>query len=133
MFRACLSIPLIGRPLRDLLRLSSAVLHLCPRRPPSTFASSVYPFLMSIGHRLVQQPCDAFGGAEGDLIEGVREAVARLVGIIQTYQSKNRLAKVLTSTLLKRRLEEADRAIDRAINRYSILQVRRDFFTTRGG
>lgn len=88
---------------------------------------------MSIGHRLVQQPCDAFGGAEGDLIEGVREAVARLVGIIQTYQSKNRLAKVLTSTLLKRRLEEADRAIDRAINRYSILQVRRDFFTTRGG
>eukprot|EP00903_Cladosiphon_okamuranus_P018719 g17232.t1 len=66
---------------------------------------------------------DAVEGAEGDLIQGVREAVGRLLGIIQTYQSKNKLAQVLISTLLKRRLEEADKAIDRAINRYSILQI----------
>lgn len=67
------------------------------------------------------QRCEGVGDAEGVLLDGVEDAVGRLLDIIQAYQSKNRLAKVLTSTLLKRRLEEADRAIDSATMRLIII------------
>lgn len=63
------------------------------------------------------------------LISGVEDAVDRLVGIIQTYQSKKKLAQVLTSTLLKRRLEEADKAIDSAMVRLIVIHKVRNFDT----
>lgn len=57
------------------------------------------------------------------LIEDVGDAVAALVEIIKTYQSKGKLSQVLMSTLFKRRKSEAEAAMDEAIRR---LQVRRN-------
>lgn len=58
------------------------------------------------------------------LIEDVHEAIFDVVELIKTYQSKNKLSKVLTSTLFKRRQDELDAAVDRAIVR---LQVRLEY------
>lgn len=54
-------------------------------------------------------------------IEEVRDAIGNLVGLIKAYQSKNKVAQVMMSTLFKRRQEEAEAVIDRAMSR---LQVR---------
>ena len=54
------------------------------------------------------------------MIEDVREAVADLVEIIRTYQSRNKVSQVLVSTLFKRRQEEAEAVIDRAIWRLNV-------------
>lgn len=43
--------------------------------------------------------------------------------LIKTYRSKNRVSKVLTSSLFKRREDEANLAIDRAINRSNVSHV----------
>lgn len=43
--------------------------------------------------------------------------------LIKTYQSKNALSKVLMSTLFKRRQEEADAVIDRAISRLHVSEL----------
>eukprot|EP00903_Cladosiphon_okamuranus_P019138 g17605.t1 len=55
--------------------------------------------------------------AERVAIEDVRDAVADLVALIKTYQSKNKVVQVLWSTLFKRRQEEAEAVIDKAISR----------------
>ncbi|CAM9883869.1 unnamed protein product [Ectocarpus fasciculatus] len=49
------------------------------------------------------------------LIEEVQDAVSDLVELIQTYQNKSRLGQVLTSTLFKRRQNELNAVLDRAI------------------
>ena len=67
------------------------------------------------------RPADGFQGgvrnteAERVLIEEVRDAVADLVELIKTYQSKNKLSQLLTSTLFKRRQEELDAIVDSTI------------------
>ncbi|CAM9446055.1 unnamed protein product, partial [Hapterophycus canaliculatus] len=58
------------------------------------------------------------------LMEDVHDAVFDLVELIKTYQSKNKLSKVLMSTLFKRREDELDAVVDRAILRLHLgLQV----------
>lgn len=56
-------------------------------------------------------------------IEDVRDAVGDLVEIIQTYQSKGRISQVMTSTLFKRRQEEAEAIIDAAVCRLQVSAV----------
>lgn len=58
--------------------------------------------------------------AEREFVEDVREAIADFVGLIKTYKSKNKLSKVLTSSLFRRRQEEADAAIHRALTRLNV-------------
>ncbi|CBN75056.1 Transmembrane receptor kinase [Ectocarpus siliculosus] len=59
------------------------------------------------------------------LIDDVHEAIFDLVELIKTYQSKNKLSKVLMSTLFKRRQDELDAVVDRAIVRLQLgLQVK---------
>lgn len=64
---------------------------------------------------------DTTGEAARVLIEDVHDAIYDLVELIMTFQSKNKLAKVCLSTLFKRRQDELDAVVDRAIMR---LQVR---------
>ena len=56
-------------------------------------------------------------------IEDVRDAVGDLVEIIKTYKSKGRISQVLTSTLFKRRQEEAEAVIDAAVCRLQVSAV----------
>ncbi|CAM9478389.1 unnamed protein product, partial [Ectocarpus fasciculatus] len=49
------------------------------------------------------------------LMEEVHDAVSDLVELIKTYQNKSKLAQVLTSTLFKRRQDELNAIMDRAI------------------
>lgn len=55
------------------------------------------------------------------MIEDVHDAIYDLVELINTFQSKNKLSKLCLSTLFKRRQDELDAVVDRAIMR---LQVR---------
>ncbi|CAM9529744.1 unnamed protein product, partial [Ectocarpus fasciculatus] len=67
---------------------------------------------------------DTNGEVARVLMEDVHDAVCDLVELIKTYQSKNRLSKVLMSTLFKRRQDELDAVVDRAILRLHLgLQV----------
>lgn len=54
------------------------------------------------------------------MIEDVREAITDLVDLMKTYQSKNNLSKVLTSSVFKRRLNEAEAVVAQAL---PLLQV----------
>ena len=73
-----------------------------------------------------QQDGDSIGEAKRHVIEDVRDAIADLIDIIKTYRSGNRLRQVLTSSVFKRREEEANLAIDRAV---TLLNVRMVMFT----
>ena len=48
-------------------------------------------------------------------MENVYDAVEDLVQLIKTFESKNRLVQIFTSSLFKRRQEEAEALIDRAV------------------
>ena len=54
----------------------------------------------------------------------MHEAIFDLVELIKTYGSKNRLSKVLMSTLFKRRQAELEAAIDRAAARMQVSDAR---------
>ncbi|CAM9324195.1 unnamed protein product [Ectocarpus sp. 4 AP-2014] len=72
---------------------------------------------------------DTNGEAARALMEDVHDAVYDLVELVKTYQSKNRLSKVLMSTLFQRRQDELDALVDRAILRLHLglqVQVRHD-------
>lgn len=56
------------------------------------------------------------GDDEHILIEDVHDAVAGLVELIKTFKSKNKMAQAITSSLFKRRQEEAEALIDRAVS-----------------
>ncbi|CBJ30083.1 putative CTR1-like protein kinase/ leucine rich repeat-containing protein [Ectocarpus siliculosus] len=58
---------------------------------------------------------DTNSEVERALLEEVHDAVSDLVDLIKTYQNKNKLSKVLMSTLFKRRQEELDAVVDKAI------------------
>ncbi|CAM9539627.1 unnamed protein product, partial [Ectocarpus fasciculatus] len=69
------------------------------------------------------------GEAARVLIEDVHDAIFDLVELITTFQSKNKLSKLFLSTLFKRRQEELDAVVDRAIIRLQLglqLQVGHD-------
>ena len=67
------------------------------------------------------------GEAGRVLVEDVHDAIADLVELIRTYQSKNKLSQVMMSTLFRRRQEEAEAVVERAISR---LQVRLKLYLT---
>ncbi|CAN0411915.1 unnamed protein product, partial [Ectocarpus sp. 8 AP-2014] len=70
------------------------------------------------------------------LIEDVHEAIFDLVELIKTYQSKNKLSKVLMSTLFKRRQDELDAVVDRAMVRLQLglhMQVGQDVSAIKTG
>ena len=54
------------------------------------------------------------------LIDDVRDSVADMVDIVQTYKSKGRLSQVMMSTLFKRRQDEAEAVIDAAVSRLHV-------------
>lgn len=54
------------------------------------------------------------------MIEDVHGAVFDLVELIKTFQNKNRLSRLFMSTLFKRRQEELDAVVDRAIMRLQV-------------
>lgn len=69
------------------------------------------------------QGADTIGEAARVLIEDVHDAIFDLVELVKTYQSKNKLFKLFLSTLFKRRQDELDAVVDRAIIRFQVLQV----------
>lgn len=75
-----------------------------------------FPYASSFG-----QGGEAVGEAEKLLIEDVHASVNDLVQLMQAWKSKNMISKVFTSSLCKRRQEEAEAAISDAVTR---LQVR---------
>ena len=80
------------------------------------------------------QDRDRVDMAEAFLLEEVRISVNDLLQIMQAYRSKNKLSRILVSSLFKRRQEEAETAIDKALSRLE-LQVRlpnRDVKRTSG-
>lgn len=58
------------------------------------------------------------------LIEEVHEAIFDLVELIKTFRRKNKLSKLFMSTLFRRRQEELDAVVDRAIMRLQVTGVR---------
>lgn len=60
------------------------------------------------------------GQGEHVLIEDVHDAISDLVELTKVYQSKNKLSKLLMSTLFKRRQGELDAVVDRAITRLQV-------------
>lgn len=54
------------------------------------------------------------------MIEDVHGTIFDLVELIRTYQSKNRLSQLFMSTLFRRRQEELDAVVDRAIMRLQV-------------
>ncbi|CAN0166390.1 unnamed protein product, partial [Scytosiphon promiscuus] len=78
---------------------------------------------------------DTMGEAARVLIEEVQEAIVDLVDLIRTFQSKNKLSKAFMSTLFKRRQDELDAVVDRAILRLQLglqLQVADDVSAVKG-
>ncbi|CAN0184783.1 unnamed protein product, partial [Scytosiphon promiscuus] len=78
---------------------------------------------------------DTMGDAARVLIEEVHEAIVDLVDLIRTFQSKNKLSKAFMSTLFKRRQNELDAVVDRAILRLQLglqLQVGDDVSAVKG-
>lgn len=63
------------------------------------------------------------GEAARVLIEDVHEAIFDLVELIKTFQSKNKLSKLFLSTLFKRRQDELDAVVDRAITRLQVTEL----------
>ena len=60
------------------------------------------------------------GAAARALIEDVHDAIFDLVELIKTFQSKNKVSKLFLSTLFKRRQDELDAVVDRAITRLQV-------------
>ncbi|CAM9156032.1 unnamed protein product [Pylaiella littoralis] len=60
------------------------------------------------------------GEAARVLLEDVHDAIFDLVELIMAFQSKNKLSKLLLSTLFKRRQDELDAVVDRAIMRLQL-------------
>lgn len=54
------------------------------------------------------------------LIEDVHEAIRDLVQIMKIYDSKNKISKIIVSSLFKRRQDEAEAAVNVAISRLQV-------------
>lgn len=70
--------------------------------------------------RCLPQGGNTAGGGTRVLVEDVHDAIADVVELVKTYQSKNKLSKILMSTLFKRRQEELDAVVDRAVVRLQV-------------
>ncbi|CAM9416640.1 unnamed protein product [Ectocarpus fasciculatus] len=70
--------------------------------------------------KVVAKGGDTMGEAARVLLEDVRDTIFDLVELIKTFQSKNKLSKLLLSTLFKRRQDELDAVVDRAIMRLQL-------------
>lgn len=66
------------------------------------------------------QAGDTTGEAARVLIEDVHDSIFDLVELIKTFQSKNKLSKLFMSTLFKRRQDELNAVVDRAIMRLQV-------------
>ena len=66
------------------------------------------------------------------MIEDVHDAIFDLVELIKTYQSKNKLSKVLISTLFRRRQDEMGEAVERAILNLQVSAVTALNWASRG-
>lgn len=55
------------------------------------------------------------------LLDEVKYAVDTLLQVIQTYNSKNKVTQVLTSSMFKTRQEEAEHVINAAISRLQVI------------
>ena len=66
------------------------------------------------------------------MIEDVHDAIFDLVELIKTYQSKNKLSKVLISTLFRRRQDEMGAAVERAILNLQVSAVTALNWASRG-
>ena len=53
----------------------------------------------------------------------MHDAISDLVELIKTFQSKNKLSQLFLSTLFKRRQDELDAVVDRAIMRLQVSSV----------
>lgn len=69
------------------------------------------------------QAGDTSGEEARALIEDVHDAIFDLVELIKTFQCKNKLSKLFMSTLFKRRQDELDSVVDRAIMRLQVSGV----------
>ncbi|CAM9572153.1 unnamed protein product [Ascophyllum nodosum] len=73
---------------------------------------------------LVEKRDEIGRNAEQYLLEDVYDSVSDLVGVMQTYNAKGKISRLLVSTLFKRRQEEAEAVLNRAISRLQLdLQV----------
>ncbi|CAM9849898.1 unnamed protein product [Ectocarpus sp. 6 AP-2014] len=70
--------------------------------------------------KVVGKGGDTTGEVARVLIEDVHDAIFDLVELIKTFQSKNKLSKLFLSTLFKRRKDELDAVVDRAITRLQL-------------
>ncbi|CAM9297409.1 unnamed protein product [Ectocarpus sp. 12 AP-2014] len=70
--------------------------------------------------KVVGKGGDTTGEVARVLIEDVHDAIFDLVELIKTFQSKNKLSKLFLSTLFKRRQDELDAVVDRAITRLQL-------------
>ncbi|CAM9445750.1 unnamed protein product [Ectocarpus fasciculatus] len=92
--------------------------------------------LLSRADKVAGNGEDTTGEVARMLIEDVHEAIFDLVELIKTYQSKNKLSKVLMSTLFKRRQDELDAVVDKAIVRLQLglhMQVGQDVSAIKTG
>ena len=54
------------------------------------------------------------------MIDGVHDAISDMLELIKTFQSRNKLSKLFLSTLFKRRHDELDAVVDRAMMRLQV-------------
>ena len=54
------------------------------------------------------------------LVQAVHKAISELVELVKTFQNKNKLLRLLTSTLFKKRQAELNTAVDRAIAHFQV-------------
>ncbi|CAM9308013.1 unnamed protein product, partial [Laminaria digitata] len=71
--------------------------------------------LLQRAARVLGKAGDTHGEAERVLMAEVHQTVSDLVELIKAYQSKNKLSKLLMSTLFRRREDEMGAIVDRAI------------------
>ena len=98
---------------------------ICPQLFGGTITISI---VCAVFHFYGDQAKGAPGEAEAFLLEEVRISVDDLLQIMQAYRSKNKIKRILISTLFKRRQEEAEMAIDRAMSRLQVSSAGHDMF-----
>lgn len=105
---------------------------MCPSRSYNHFFCCANHHLFALDNRCIitctaatTQGGNANTDVERGLIEEVHDAISDLVELIKTYQHKNKLAQVLTSTLFKRRQNELDAVVERAISRLQVSDVKK--------
>ena len=76
-------------------------------------------------HPLRDQRDQIGRNAEQYLLEDVYDSVSDLVGVMQTYNAKGNISRLFVSTLFKRRQEEAEAVLNRAISRSQVSSMNR--------